>query len=591
MNTFFAHLDKEWREQRRGLVALLALAALAPLMSLVLPERFLPDTAPIAWLATLAAAALAACLLASDLVPREVAPGSSGTALLARLPHGLSRALHGKALVFVAGIACAAVLAAVSGSIADVVRGGLDAHVWGFDTHFAAVVVLALLPWPFAASTFVTRGLWSVPVALLGAWPAWGLVIGLYVLVPNDAQRVLVLLSNAVAAYAVARIAFVGGHAGGPSTRRALLRGASALAGVCLPLAGYMAHAHHMSTTVEPARDDFRIASFCVDAAGERAWVDAYCSDWTLPLRADPRRRHETDNRRSFVVDVDDGDWKFVGAHGSRVQALHSFGLPGTLARPGQSFVQLSIGAEDSVIDTDTERRLTADEVRALGAEDRSFGWEWYSLGRGRLRRTGPGVFDRVYVDPVTGIEIAYAELFDEDKKSPHQVVVRDGSWLTVRGYGITELLDPRTLERRAAPDIFTDRMDSEVPMLFDGRVVVLDREQRLFAVDPDAPEAAEEFAGLSERFGRVVVRWLEPWSERSARGPFLARVDAEHGEPHYVALAFDPPRLVAAVPSENTSHWYGAWLDAERALVLENDRHLVEIDFARGTRRVVFPR
>jgi len=592
MNTFSAHLSKDWHEQRRGIVALLVLALLAPLASLFLPEALLPSSAPIAYFAALVCGSLAALMLASDLVPREVTTGASGVGLLARLPKGLQQALHGKFLLFAVGSVSAALLAWSSGAVVDAVRGGLDARAWGFDTRFALFVAAAVLPWLFTGSTLVTRGMWTAPVALLSSWPAFVLTITLVVLATNDTHRVIILAVNSALAYLVARAAFVGGHASGRSPRRAVQRGAVALVCVSLPLASYMAHAFLLARSVDPTRPDFRIRYFVVDSTGERVWIDAHGPD--LMEQFVTRRWHTSgENRRAFVVDIDAGTWEHAGPHDSWIRPVDTGG-PGA-ARPGYDYVSVSHRGQDVFRNATTKQPLDEAELGALvdALKQRPQPPMWYAVGRAEVRRAGPDPLDWVYVDPQSGLQVASRELIDEHGVGPYGVTVRGGSWLIRPRTGGPELFDPLTRATRPAPRELENFALGGPPMMFDGRFAVLNSDRRLVAVDPDAPQSPEDFAGLAERFGRIELVWIDELTSWTADtgGPVLAHVHAEHGEPHYVALALDPPRLVGGLPSSGAVERRSAWLDDSRALVLEDNRRLVELDFARGTRRVVFPR
>jgi hypothetical protein len=257
--------------------------------------------------------------------------------------------------------------------------------------------------------------------------------------------------------------------------------------------------------------------------------------------------------------------------------------------------VQISHRGQDVFHDATTKQPLDEAELGALvnALKQRPRSPMWYAVGRAEVRRAGPNPLDWVYVDPQSGLQVASRELMDEHGVGPYGVTVRGGSWLIRPRTGGPQLFDPLTRATRPAPRELENFALGGPPMMFDGRFAVLNSDRRLVAVDPDALQSPEDFAGLAERFGRIELVWIDELTSWTADtgGPVLAHVHAEHGEPHYVALALDPPRLVGGLPSSGAVERRSAWLDDTRALVLEDERRLVELDFARGTRRVVFPR
>jgi hypothetical protein len=588
MNTFFAHLDKEWREQRRGLVALLLLAAALPFAVWTLPDGALPSSAPLGEIAALVLLVATTALLASDLVPRERAGDARGIALLARLPRGLSRALSSKALVFVVGVTATTLTAYCIGRTIDAWRGTYDPHTWNSARSTALLFAALFAPWLFVASTFVARGSWTAPVALFTTWPAWSIAGIVYVEADGATIRALVLLVNAATAFGTAHFVFAGGNDASRSTRAALRRGALALALIAATLGLPAILAMRRAVTVDPTHDSLRIEKFVVDPTGTRLWVRAYRQP------EHPPSMFSRGDIRVMTVDADHGDWAFVGDTGADFSAV---GPPDWLSvrRITSPIVvrEPNANASPRFFDPTTARPI--DSEVALTAVRSAFELppgDWSRYGNARVEHSADRLAENTRVtDRTTGASVLLGEVADELGRPCRTLFVRGGSWVMVSMGLHVELFDPVSRTRRPAPESLT-LMNRTLTPLADGRFIGRDTDGRLVAVDPDAPHVAEPIAGLAPRFEGANLHHVDynVTAER-AELPRLFTLTAADGSRAHARLLSDPPRFAGTVEQVGTNVLNVVWLDADRLLFLEDWRHIVELDFARGTRRVVFPR
>jgi|GEM_PF-3824931 len=607
-----AHLWKEWREQRWALGALALVCVAAPIALAIAARSLGFARAPFAEWTALCSGVLAAVLLGSDLVPREVARrGTCGVALMARLSGAAAAAFTAKVAVFVIGIALCTSLGFASGWTVDFARAvDVGASVYGVDFVGIALVAGAAVPWIFAASTLVVRGIWSVPLGLVAGLGIWGVVALGGVLTDSAPVSALFLALNAIAALVVAWFGFVRGHASGPAPRRAALLGGATLGVFALPTAALGGSAAWQELSVDPNDASFEVEWFVLVEGGERVLV-----------QGTQQRRHPSapgelfdpwlERARAFEFDLATGAWTALWERNTAFEASGAsvddrqcrFFTVRSIAdgrgAPGRVWdARERCFVEDDAVDAEIEATIEANGVHA-----------WESLGRGIYESGAVPRSERIVVDPDTGHRVALRALASGDGAVPFCVLVRDGRWVLAfhpfdealrrrdGSYSSIELYDPTTGERERAEGV-ARLLGSSLGigrLLPDGRLVGRDGAS-IVVFDPEAPGDAVAVGGFAfedlEHSGLAVLGRTS--GSESATALFMLLHDG------FERRAVARLRLDASSPDtwhldvveleDRTSCWNATVIGADRLLFQTRRDTIVEVDFVAGTARTVFP-
>ncbi|QDU83501.1 hypothetical protein Pla163_06000 [Planctomycetes bacterium Pla163] len=591
-----AHLWKEWREQRRALCVLAGVCALAPVLLSFAPRPLGLDATPFAEWVALGGGVLAAVMLGSDLVPREVAAAgrTCGVALHGRLERGLAASLVAKALLFVFGIATSASIGLAAGAACDGARGvRLDAGAFGVDYLGIVLVATAFVPWIFAASSLVVRGIWTLPLAAIGALGVFSVVAIASVLAESVVATVGILVVNACAAFLVAWIGHVRGHRSGTSPRSAAVGGGAFLALVSLSTGAIGGSRLWSEFEVDPMADDFRIEAFVWAEGGDRLIVQG-----SREVRHPTARGRLLDgwqeSLRAFEVDLATGAWTPLWERGSRFWIPH-YGIDGSqvthcLVDDGEGDTPAERWRLWDVADRTFVAASLRDELEA-GPDGRPAPY-WSALGRGRnVDPTLPRA-ERTILDPLTGYRAKLQDLADEGGAVPHTVLVRDGRWVLGCSWGSVQLFDPVTLTRMTPGAWSTGLEGTKLHgrLLPDGRLLGHDG-SHLAIVDPDDRRRVERIEGFRfETRDRTALYFGDETFVDASRAQvrLLWMIDGERrflGRLRIDALAVDVVEIGGRFSGASA-----VWIDDDRALVVYDEREILEIDFESGTTRTVSP-
>lgn len=559
--------------------------------------------APLAEWCALAGGVLAAVLVGSDLVPRDVERRAPcGVGLASRLPGALAASFVGKVLLFTAALAVCSALGFASGRITDLARAiEVDSSAYDVDLLGVALVAGAAAPWIFAASTLVVRAIWSVPLGLVAGSGVYGVAALGGVLTDSAVVSALFLALNASAALVVAWFGFVRGHANGPAPRRAAVLGGAALAVLTVPTIAFGGSAAWSELSIDPNADGFRIQSIVLVEGGERILV-----------QATQQRRHPSapgelfdpwfEQYRAFEIDLATGAWTPLWERNT------AFDAPSPrVGDPPYRYVTVhSIadgrGSEGRVWDA-RERRFVGDDaldavieatVEASGADD------WRRLGRGTYESRDVPRDERVVLDPATGHRVAMKELASDDGARPVCALVRDGRWVlsfhrfdeaTRRREDSIELYDPATGERERVDDV-ARLLRSSLGFgrsLPDGRL--LGREGSSIVVfDPESPATAIEIRGFTfEHEEHSSLLTLDRRIGSPSAGHLFLLIHDGLGRCCVGRLQLDTLELDVVELEERSSVWNATVIEADRLLLQTRRDTLVLVDLDAWTVRTVF--
>lgn len=589
-----AHLWKEWREQRRALFVLVAVCALVPLAIAFAAGTIGPSSMPLAEWSALGSGLLAAAMLGSDLVPREVSRrAASGIGLHGRLDGALGASLIAKACVFVCAIAVLVGVGYGIGSLVDTARGvELTVATYGLDFDGMVVVALAVVPWIFAVSALVARGIWSVPMGLIGGLGAYGVAGVGGVLVESWPLATVILVCNALAAFGVAWAGHVRGHRAGPSPRTAALVGGTALAMVALPSAALGGSAVWSALSVDPTRNDFRIDWFAPIEGSSRLIVNG-----SRVVRHSSAQGTLFDSwhelHRAFEFDLETGEWTPLWDRDSECDPLSSASeeMGYRYFRRGSRKVLYDDGAR--IWDSRERRFLDKNEAKAFERSRSERANNWARLGRGMYEDLELPYDERTIVDPKSGHSIALADLMSETWRAK-AVLVRDGSWVVTYGSGEAKLYDPSSGHLESAPRVaelleWSLGIDRLLP---DGRLIGRDG-KHVVVFDPEAPFDLEVLRGFTfEHPERTYLSFFRDWQSLEGESAMRRLVDLYDGGSRAAVAMLDFESMeLRAVILDDWPSWYGHWVSDDRAIVQVGVNRIVEIDFESCTTRTVFPR
>ncbi len=580
MNVLGLYVWKEWRDQRVGVIGMVAVVPLLFAIAAAAWSRSTLDMVTRPGLAASAGALLALLAVGMDLIPGELRRGRAR--FLERLPAGLSRAFFAKFVFFGVFTAFAAVYAGAIACALHVASFGTfpDPFLESTSEPYVLLAVAGAL-WVFAVSSWVTHGALALPatvlvVAILFA-PMW-LVFGPHSIVdvrPWELRAFCAL--SACGAGVSAWASFVRGYRFGAVPVRAARMGAIAAVLCLLPAWSWSAWRWYSTNEIVPFASTFHITSASLTDYPNTLFVEAQnCDD---PYRCD-RQRNQT-----LLVDIETGRWRAIGGPSSPVVYA-----PGTGTTPVPRIQTFEVMSRDRtrswLVDgsgnvVEGERGgLTGDLVR-----DRiRRGWRWAGLGFHVHSKEPASLYDpfrkRIY-DP----NVLFPAPLDRDAVEVH---IRPGSWLISRRsqHFALELFDPDT--SNFVPLAIWQKTDRLGPELADGRFVVGDQDG-LCVYSPET--------GARER---LRVRGdLPPVESLRAVSPFGETAMTVH--PH-LFQAFARDRVVFAVLDDDelevsltaSCSWPSHPIGMENndtVLVLEDYTRIVRLHMGSTDREVVFPR
>ena len=355
MNAFATLVWKEWRGERRSIVALAVAAAVVPWLGLVVSRSLVGQfgyakytydgsTATIVAQAALLAVALS---LGAELVPGESRRGT--IALLRRMPCGLLESFAAKIVLLLAMALAIAVIAWLSACVAIGGTGG----PW-FPRYEATPFLLVGAPslllvaliggWTLAASTWLSRATLALPAAALALALTIAPLRALAVQFPGLLLRPRELQTLAwgatLAAPCIAALSFVFGRRHGGGERRSLAIGLVTTLALSLPAYGWMSARIAEWGRIDPTAETFRFVDLPFDDAlsddGRFAYMTVHHAfgSWDghdRRVRRAGNWANEGDGPPLPIqIDLASGAWRAVGPAGATVMApkLDAVALP-----------------------------------------------------------------------------------------------------------------------------------------------------------------------------------------------------------------------------------------------------------------------
>lgn len=315
MSLFRAHLWKEWRENRGGIVGVLGVVLLAaPLLVMVCQHFEFPlGDAPAT--ASLAAIALVMIALGGEVLARELS--SDRRAAISRLPAGLPQAFYARVWVYLASIVGAGALA----------YGWSAAWLWwlageGASTDsmplygsflFAAAV---LASWSLTPSCWLRQSMLATPAGVVLLLILIGLPFLRWkdeltdIFVQEGIVGVVVALSGL--GLLAAWMSFSRGVRGGTCRRSATIAGMATLLLGCIPLYGYAAERLSDWRSFDVRDANVRFGAGWFGSSGRPVYLNAL--DYGKPRRESASGGGSPSyTNHALIVDVTTGEWRDLG--------------------------------------------------------------------------------------------------------------------------------------------------------------------------------------------------------------------------------------------------------------------------------------
>ncbi|MFT4540440.1 MAG: hypothetical protein ACI835_002891 [Planctomycetota bacterium] len=596
-----SYLWKEWREQRKliGGLVLGLLMIVGVNGALDLWTRGIDSMFTYTWVTAMCVIATS-MTVGSDLFARE--RHGSQLSFLERLPAGLSMAFRGKLLFFLLLMIAATLFGLGLAALGGLVFGsGVPRFTISSWSPFDLAMVLTVVLWTFAVSTWIRTSVTAVPITLLMLG-----VLSTPVVVFHRLMLLTVswpmphqwwfLGSLALGALVAARVCFVNASARARPKRVAV--------GYCLGV-GLLAFLPVNTWAALQWGEWQRRPYFILDAVIGDNGRFAYLSLAQVDLgRSYTYESMFSQDRGALIVDLDSGAWRFVSDHVSS-WFLQRNGALLLSAWPTES--ELSTGNVEGV--TQEYDPSTGQPVdTTLGAESMptdpaDYGLEsfarqdWSHVPT--VRASGLGhlaIFPRSNVPGPTNLFRSSdgTQVLDVSSERVRDVIImRDGFLLLEEG--IWQWFDPDTREHTRSA--LLGEGDHVLALLDDGSLMVL-REQGLHHVDLDSGVndsiEMEGFThrplGLDKAFTDYQSRSKSLWAPLNPSKPFLIVMasDPLNTEPQLVMLDLDDG-VLRAIKSVGLYHNRLVWSAPDRVIVATDHHQLMECDLETGQRTILF--
>lgn len=590
MNTLAVNLSKEWREQRPTLaaLALVSLAAVGVACACV-PRLLMRDPLVAQWIVGLTVLSTVMSI-GADLLPRE---RQRGLALLARIPHGLERAVRGKLCFFALALFGAFAYGSLLAAGASLARTGqLPTGSFGAAPLWLPLA-LAVSLWVFAVSSWMPNSALTLPAAALFlavfAWPAALALTGGTAFRPTPDQAVAFVALCTAGAPVSAWASFVVGSRRGRSRARAALIGIAFAVPFFAPAWAWAGVRYHEHVT--------RPLSIFRAQLGTNPRL--VFLDLATQSREETRGSRDDESLTAMIVDLELGAPKFEGPRDSSAfvedemfRRYDSFlGLAGcprfTLYRPGADDPGLTFDGATGESTPSSRVALgpalpTPADFGCPGMHDR-FSIRW--AGCGQVMRFSDGAVTRtLYRDVERKLVVDGAALGRSVGTELAEVRIRPGRWL-VHAARNWSWFDPIALQ--CAPLTMLGAKERLGPSLSDGRFL-LTADDALWIFDPES-NAREPVNVLGLEPGDVP--YISTWHYGSAPIP----VDV----PTVVLVGVGPRalgRIDLGTRTLRASFRFGSRaflellrVDGPRVTLVEEQRQVVRYDLDRDTREVLF--